>query len=66
MCQGGGSGALQSESVKTYMRKGWEFFFFSNFFGYELGDGSKSRFWYDLWCGDQPLKTNFLELFCIA
>jgi hypothetical protein len=34
--------------------------------GYELGDGSKIRFGYDLWCGDQPLKTTLLELFCIA
>jgi hypothetical protein len=36
--------------------------FFSRFVGYEMGNGSKTRFWHDLWCGDQPLKVTFLEL----
>jgi hypothetical protein len=31
-----------------------------------MGDGTKIRFEYDLWCGDQPLKESFLELFIIA
>jgi hypothetical protein len=29
-------------------------------------DGSKIKFWHDLWCGDQPLKATFSELFSIA
>jgi len=33
--------------------------------GYEVGDGSKIRFWHDLWCRDQPLKESFSELFSI-
>ena len=31
-----------------------------------MGDETKIRFWYDLWCGDQPLKKSFPELFSIA
>jgi predicted TIM-barrel fold metal-dependent hydrolase len=31
-----------------------------------MGDGTKIRFWYDLCCGDQPLKDFFPELFSIA
>jgi len=40
--------------------------FFSEICRYEMGDGTKIRFWYDLCCGDQPLKDFFPELFSIA
>jgi hypothetical protein len=33
---------------------------------YEVEDGSKVRFWHDVWHGEQPLKFSFLELFFIA
>jgi hypothetical protein len=38
-------------------KEGWEGF--SKFVRYEVGDGSKVRFWHDVWCGEQPLKFSF-------
>jgi hypothetical protein len=37
--------------------KGWETF--SGFSRFEVGDGSRTKFWYDLWCGDTMLKEFF-------
>jgi len=31
-----------------------------------VGDGSKVKFWYDVWCGDQTLKITFSDLYKIA
>ena len=39
---------------------------FSKFIGFEVGDGTRIRFWHDVWCGDQPLKESFPGLFRIA
>jgi hypothetical protein len=39
---------------------------FSKFIKFEVGDGTQIRFWHDIWCGDQPLKECFPELFRIA
>jgi len=47
-----------------YIRKGWETF--SRFFRYEVGDGSRTRFWHDLWCGDTVMKEVFPDLLGIA
>ena len=33
---------------------------------YEVGDGSKVRFWHGVWCEDLPLKFSFSKLFTIA
>jgi hypothetical protein len=33
---------------------------------FEVGIGSKIRFWHDTWCGNQPLKQAFPSLFRIA
>jgi hypothetical protein len=33
---------------------------------FEVGDGSKIRLWYDVWCADQALKVTFLDLFSLA
>jgi len=36
-------------------RRGWGdylFIFFSKFVRYEVGDGFKIQFWYDVWCRD--------------
>jgi hypothetical protein len=31
-----------------------------------MGDGSKVRFWHDLWCGDMTFKDAFPVLFGVA
>ena len=33
---------------------------------YEVGNGSKVQFRYDVWCGEQSLMFSFLKLFTIA
>ena len=37
-------------------------------FGYRwvVGDGTKVRFWEDIWFGTAPLATQFWDLFCIC
>jgi hypothetical protein len=37
--------------------------FFSSFAIVEVVDGSRTKFWHDVWCRDRPLKESFLELF---
>jgi hypothetical protein len=39
---------------------------FSNFLSYKVGDGSHISFWHDIWCGKEPLKHSFPELYSIA
>jgi len=46
------------------IRKGWETF--SSFIRFEVGDGGRTKFWHDLWCGDMILKEAFPVLFGIA
>jgi hypothetical protein len=46
------------------IRKGWETF--SGFSRFEVGDGARTKFWHDLWCGDTVLKEAFHVLFGIA
>ena len=31
-----------------------------------MGDGSRTRFWHDIWCEDRQLKEYFPKLFCLA
>jgi hypothetical protein len=33
---------------------------------FELGDGSKIKFWDDVWCGEMTLKEDFLVLYDIG
>jgi hypothetical protein len=33
---------------------------------FAIGDGSKIRFWHDVWCKDHALKVAYLELFSLA
>jgi hypothetical protein len=46
------------------LKRGWEYF--SKYMRYEVGNGSKVRFWHGLWCGEQALKFSFPKLFVIA
>jgi hypothetical protein len=50
--------------VWKHIRWGWDVF--SRYIRYEVGDGSRIHFWHDVWCGDQPLKEAFPEVFSIA
>jgi hypothetical protein len=43
---------------------GWQNF--RRFFKFDPGEGSKIRFWDDVWCGDRALKEAFSGLFSIA
>lgn len=51
-------------SLRKRIRRGWDSF--SSFINIEVGDGSRTRFWHDIWCGNHPLKDSFQELFGIA
>jgi hypothetical protein len=44
--------------------KGWEIF--SGFAKFEVGDGIRTKFWHDLWCGDTVVNEAFPDLFVIA
>ena len=33
---------------------------------FKVGDGSRVLFWHDVWCGEQPLKDHFPDLFRMA
>lgn len=39
---------------------------FYRFIRFDVGDGSKIKFWYDVWCRDQALTADFLELYSIS
>lgn len=34
--------------------------------GYEVGSGRQIKFWSDAWCGERPLKLEFLDIFAMA
>ena len=39
---------------------------FSKCIQYDVGDGTRVKFWDDVWCGDCPLKEAFLDLYNIS
>jgi hypothetical protein len=47
-----------------HIRRGWDSF--AEGLRFKVGAGLKVRFWYDIWCGDQPLKLAFPSLFSIT
>lgn len=46
------------------IRKDWAHF--SSFLSFEVGDGTRVKFWADSWCGIGPLKEVYPELYHIA
>jgi hypothetical protein len=51
-------------SLWRKIRNGWGSF--SNFLSYKVGDGSHISFSHDVWCGIEPLKHSFSELYSTA
>ena len=47
-----------------YICMGWQIF--KSHIRFDPGEGTKIRFWDDVWFGDKPLKVAFLGLFNIA
>uniref|UniRef100_A0A2N9F8V6 Reverse transcriptase zinc-binding domain-containing protein n=1 Tax=Fagus sylvatica TaxID=28930 RepID=A0A2N9F8V6_FAGSY len=47
-----------------FIRSGWNKF--SRILKYEVGDGTRIRFWDDVWCIDSPLKSAYPELYRIT
>ena len=46
------------------IRSGW--LDFSKFPRFDVGDGTRIKFWEDVWCRDCSLKEAFLELYSIS
>ena len=51
-------------SLWKHIRKGWGSF--ACHLHFEVGDGTKTKFWDDIWCGTCSLRNAFLELHRIA
>uniref|UniRef100_A0A2N9HC79 Reverse transcriptase domain-containing protein n=1 Tax=Fagus sylvatica TaxID=28930 RepID=A0A2N9HC79_FAGSY len=51
-------------SLWKHIRKDWGHF--ARHLHFEVGDGSKTRFWFDIWCETCSLKDGFPELYRIA
>ena len=47
-----------------FIRSGW--LNFSKFLRYDVGDGTRVKFWDDVWCRDRPLKEAFPDLYNIS
>lgn len=43
-----------------------EWLTFSQFLQFDVCDGTRVKFWHDIWCGDCPLKVVFPELFSVS
>ena len=51
-------------SLWKNIRGGWAKF--ERFIYFKVGNGARTRFWLDTWCGDYPFKDIFPNLYCIA
>ena len=47
-----------------FIRSGW--LFFSKFIQYDVGDGTRVKFWDDVWCRDCPFTEAFPDLYNIS
>ena len=47
-----------------YISRGWPSF--SHLILYDIGDGSRVKFWHDLWCGETSLAISYPELFRVC
>ena len=50
-------------SLWKTISSGWSTF--SRYIQFHIGDGTRVKFWHDVWCGDNPLSTYFPDLFKI-
>jgi hypothetical protein len=60
-CSGDISGS-HGVGLWKFICMGWQIF--KSHFRFDSGEGSKIRFWDDVWCGDIPLKVVF-SLSCL-
>ena len=51
-------------SLWRYIRSGW--LNFSKLLVYDVGDGTRVKFWKHVWCGDCTLQEAFPELYCLS
>ena len=51
-------------SLWKYIQRGWTKF--SCFIKFEVADGTRIKFWLDVWCGALSLKESYPELYFIA
>ena len=51
-------------SLQKFITSNW--LNFSRLLQYDVGDGTRVKFWEDVWCGDCTLKEVFLEFYCIS
>ena len=51
-------------SLWRFIRGGW--LNFSKLLRYDVGDGTRVKFWQHVWCGDCTLKKAFPYLFCVS
>jgi hypothetical protein len=61
------SGAISGShgvGLWKFICMGWQNF--RRFCKFDVGEGSKIRFWDDIWCGERALKEEFPSLFSIA
>ena len=50
-------------SLWRFIRSGW--LNFSKLLQYDMSDGTRVKFWKQVWCGDCSLKEAFLELYSL-
>ena len=55
---------LASGDLLEAVRSGW--LTFSKLLQYDVGDGTRVKFWKHVWCEDCTLKDTFLDLYCLS